>query len=354
MLCACVVVTKKQRKCEENLRRRLSKNKKINSTKKFKSEIHLERNKFNFKTIIHHITMKKIILSRDITLTRGNPRPEKAAINYLTSFISDSNHQSRTILPWALSHLRWMAQKDDLAQDMLLVGPPGALRRRLAMAYCELAGREVEIVTLTQDTTESDLKQRREIVNKSALFVDQAPVRAAIEGRVLILDGLDKAERNVLPTLNNLLENREMALSDGRFLTDRADAVNASVDGSLVQVHPDFRVIALGVPVPRFAGFPLDPPLRSRFQVRSIGKIFPEQRTFAMTSKHSSNSDFNSTDLALIKRSVQLDVTLESLGCGGGGTTVSASSSGANQSSHASESLPLAGHKVLYFPLEAR
>ena len=30
--------------------------------------------------------------------------------------------------------------------------------------------------------------------------------------------GLEKAERNVLPTLNNLLENREMKLDDGRFL----------------------------------------------------------------------------------------------------------------------------------------
>ena len=66
------------------------------------------------------------------------------------------------------------------------------------MAYCELAGREFEMVTLTQDSTESDLKQRREIKGRTALFVDQAPVRAALEGRVLILDGIDKAERNVL------------------------------------------------------------------------------------------------------------------------------------------------------------
>ena len=43
----------------------------------------------------------------------------------------------------------------------------------------------------------------------------QAPVRAALLGRVLVLDGLEKAERNVLPTLNNLLENREMALVSG-------------------------------------------------------------------------------------------------------------------------------------------
>jgi hypothetical protein len=33
-----------------------------------------------------------------------------------------------------------------------------------------------------------------------------------------VLEGIEKAERNVLPILNNLLENREMHLEDGRFL----------------------------------------------------------------------------------------------------------------------------------------
>ena len=37
----------------------------------------------------------------------------------------------------------------------------------------------------------------------------------------------------------------------------------------LLRVHQDFIVIALGLPVPRFPGSPLDPPLRSRFQARS-------------------------------------------------------------------------------------
>lgn len=37
-------------------------------------------------------------------------------------------------------------------------------------------------------------------------------------GRVLVLEGIEKAERNVLPVLNNLLENREMHLEDGRLL----------------------------------------------------------------------------------------------------------------------------------------
>lgn len=39
----------------------------------------------------------------------------------------------------------------------------------------------------------------------------------------------------------------------------------------LERVSEDFTVIALGLPVPSFKGFPLDPPLRSRFQCVNIG-----------------------------------------------------------------------------------
>lgn len=117
-----------------------------------------------------------------------------------------------------LAHLRWMLQKDVLGQDIFLMGSPGARRRDLAMSYLELTGREVEFVALSRDTTEADLKQRREIQSGTAAYHDQSAVRAAKHGRVLILEGVEKAERNVLPILNNLLENREMHLEDGRFL----------------------------------------------------------------------------------------------------------------------------------------
>lgn len=117
-----------------------------------------------------------------------------------------------------LSHLRWMLQKDILGQDMFLMGAPGIRRRNLALAFAELVEREVEFIALSRDTTETDLKQRREIENGTANYHDQNALRAAVNGRVLILEGIEKAERNVLPVLNNLLENREMHLEDGRFL----------------------------------------------------------------------------------------------------------------------------------------
>uniref|UniRef100_A0A8B9JC72 von Willebrand factor A domain containing 8 n=1 Tax=Astyanax mexicanus TaxID=7994 RepID=A0A8B9JC72_ASTMX len=205
----------------------------------------------------------------DISYQLKTPRnPEFVPINHMP----DS-------MPQVVSqHLRWIMQKDLLGQDVFLIGPPGPLRRAIAMQYLELTKREVEYVALSRDTTETDLKQRREIRSGTAFFIDQCAVRAATEGRILVLEGLEKAERNVLPVLNNLLENREMQLEDGRFLmsAQRYDKLlqehtKEELDlWKIVRVSEDFRVIALGLPVPRYKGNPLDPPLRSRFQARDI------------------------------------------------------------------------------------
>ncbi|KAK7168704.1 hypothetical protein R3I93_004874 [Phoxinus phoxinus] len=188
------------------------------------------------------------------------------------------NHMMEALPQMVTQHLRWIMQKDLLGQDVFLIGPPGPLRRSIAMQYLELTKREVEYVALSRDTTETDLKQRREIRSGTAFYIDQCAVRAATEGRILVLEGLEKAERNVLPVLNNLLENREMQLEDGRFLmsAQRYDKLleehtKEELDAwKIVRVSEDFRVIALGLPVPRYKGNPLDPPLRSRFQARDI------------------------------------------------------------------------------------
>lgn len=46
----------------------------------------------------------------------------------------------------------------------------------------------------------------------------------------------------------------------------------------MVRVNEKFRVIALGLPVPKYQGHPLDPPLRSRFQALNVGpKSFKDQ-----------------------------------------------------------------------------
>ncbi|CAE7247024.1 unnamed protein product [Symbiodinium microadriaticum] len=213
-------------------------------------------------------------------------------------------------LPLALRPaLKWLAQKDSLAQDMLLLTSPAERTRArlLALAYAELVNAEVEYVGISADTTEADLKQRREILSGgSVAFSDSPPVKAALEGSILVLDGLERAERNVLPTLNNLLENREMSLEDGRFLIEAhryqllkplqvdhesGTRSNACSTSRLAAVHPNFRVVALASPCPPFDGRALDPPLRSRFQSLLIPSAPAEELASSLRGPLGANAE---------------------------------------------------------------
>ncbi|EDV28824.1 uncharacterized protein TRIADDRAFT_52086 [Trichoplax adhaerens] len=228
------------------------------------------------RMILYHVKARELSGEADSILKIGKVRkdikkpanPELVPVGYANQNVPKTVQR----------HLKWIMQKDNIQQDVFLIGNPGPLRRIIVMQYLELTKSELEYIRLSRDTTESDLKQRREIISGTAHYIDQCAVRAAIHGRVLVLDGIEKTERNVLPILNNLLENREMQLDDGRFLmaADRYDSLlkthsKEELDArNLVRVSKEFRVIALGLPVPKYMGNPLDPPLRSRFQARDV------------------------------------------------------------------------------------
>ena len=63
------------------------------------------------------------------------------------------------------------------------------------------------------------------------------------------------------------------------------------VPSNLVRVHPSFRVIAIGVPVPPFPGNPVDPPLRSRFQSARVDPAPPEVLLKVITTHHAPSVD---------------------------------------------------------------
>jgi hypothetical protein len=84
-------------------------------------------------------------------------------------------------------HLRWLREKDELAQDVFLVAPPGPDARWLVSLYAEQAKRELEIVIITRDTCEADLKQRRELINGNVQFSDGPVVKAALSGIIFFL-----------------------------------------------------------------------------------------------------------------------------------------------------------------------
>lgn len=147
--------------------------------------------------------------------------------------------------------------------------------RRCVFEWLRLGGKEYEYVSLSQDTAHEDLRQRRELRSNSSIFMDQAAVNAAIHGRILVLEGIERVERNILPLLNNLLENREITLEDGRILLPphRSKFLeNHNVDkDKIISVHEDFRVIGImRLNNSSSSSTQLDPPFRSRFQARYI------------------------------------------------------------------------------------
>ncbi|KAJ4500247.1 AAA domain-containing protein [Lentinula lateritia] len=172
-------------------------------------------------------------------------------------------------------NLYFILQKYLLGQDIFLVSQPGPYARRLALTFASLLNLEYEYVALHRDVGETELKQGREIRDGGSLaYVDSPAVSAVKHGRLLILEGIEKAERGIMPILNNLLENREMNLDDGTHIIHqhRYDLLEERQD-NLIPAHKNFRVIAIAAPVPPYPGYPLDPPFRSRFQARFIDPL---------------------------------------------------------------------------------
>ncbi|KAI0061227.1 hypothetical protein BV25DRAFT_1857935 [Artomyces pyxidatus] len=178
-----------------------------------------------------------------------------------------------------LDNLHFMLQKYLLGQDIFLLSQPGPYARRLAMTFCSLINSEYEYIALHRDVGETELKQGREIrAGGNLVYVDSAAVRAVKFGRILIIEGIEKAERGIMPVLNNLLENREMNLDDGTHIIHSHRhallGTQSDAEGKLfIPAHRNFRVIAIAAPVPPYSGYPLDPPFRSRFQARFMDPI---------------------------------------------------------------------------------
>ncbi|CAE7271012.1 Vwa8 [Symbiodinium sp. KB8] len=85
---------------------------------------------------------------------------ESSALSALVPSISEGAPEPTQA---ELETLRWMMQKATMNQDMFLLGPPGPRVRHLVHHFCALFGRQVEYVGINSDTSEADLKQRRDI-----------------------------------------------------------------------------------------------------------------------------------------------------------------------------------------------
>jgi energy-coupling factor transporter ATP-binding protein EcfA2 len=150
--------------------------------------------------------------------------------------------------------LRSMLKDFQLGEHLLLMGNQGVGKNKLTDHFVKLMQREREYIQLHRDTTVPTLTINPSLEDGRIVWQDSPLVRSMARGRVLVVDEFDKAPVEVVCVLKGLLEDGEILLADGRrFVSAKSVLFELSVDplgpeaegASILQIHPDFRVIAL-------------------------------------------------------------------------------------------------------------
>jgi len=124
-----------------------------------------------------------------------------------------------------------------------LIGNQGVGKNILTYALLNATSTEMEYMQLHRDITIYSLTVQPSVIDGILSYTDSPLVKAVKHGRVLLLDECDKCPLEVLSILRSLLADGEMILSDGRRIV--ADASQHANTNNLIEIHKDFRVIAL-------------------------------------------------------------------------------------------------------------
>ena len=122
--------------------------------------------------------------------------------------------------------------------------------------FARRLGYAVTVIPLYSDMVARDLLQRRTVDEAGSSGWAAGPlIEAALEGRVAVLDGIERLSGDTLAVLSRLAHDRDIDLPDGSRLLHhlRYDALaggsshTITPDGRAVyRVHPSFRIVAIG------------------------------------------------------------------------------------------------------------
>ena len=113
------------------------------------------------------------------------------------------------VLEGTLTHSSYYVRAQRVSPLFMMRDCWGFLDISIANVNGRMINSEYEFVALHRDIGETELKQGREIrAGGNLVYVDSAAVRAVKHGRVLILEGIEKAERGIMPVNSppNILE----------------------------------------------------------------------------------------------------------------------------------------------------
>ncbi|CAK1580567.1 unnamed protein product [Parnassius mnemosyne] len=129
---------------------------------------------------------------------------------------------------------------------LLLVENWGLKNKKIADSLVQHLNRPMKYTQLHRDSTIQSLTVHPTIKNGTVIYEDSPLVKAVKYGHVLVVDEADKAPTTVTSSLNTLMENGEMVLSDGRRIISRK-VMNSSggKPSGTIPVHDDFRMIIM-------------------------------------------------------------------------------------------------------------
>ena len=184
-----------------------------------------------------------LLVSGSVSLERGSGKQDdKATFDY---FSKQTPSNDRTL------HRIMMGLA--LNRNILLVGPVGSGKSWIAKSVFDLLSKRIEHMSLHEGSTELDLTAWQKTERRGrdiSLEMEISPlVRAAIDGRPCIIEGVNRVSSGVLAVLNHALQFREIILPKririGSEMTDTIKAeegfqlvMTAIPPGGLVDVNP--------------------------------------------------------------------------------------------------------------------
>ncbi|CAG5045466.1 unnamed protein product [Parnassius apollo] len=187
----------------------------------------------NFKVSNHTRNETSINDNRTTNMFKTDAFKEASKILF-----SDISHQRKV-----LELLLYDIQRGN---HLLLVDERGLENKNIADRLLKHLNRPTEFTQLHDSTTIQSLTVQPIVENGAIIYEDTPLVKAVKYGYVLVVDEADKAPTKVTNSLNTLMENREMVLSDGRKMIPK-EVMNSSgtISADFIPVHENFRMIIM-------------------------------------------------------------------------------------------------------------
>jgi MoxR-like ATPase len=137
--------------------------------------------------------------------------------------------------------------------DFCLIGGQGSGKTELIKRFASYLDYGMQTVYLYKDMSARDLIQQRiTLTSGDTKWQNSSLVEAAVNGDLLILDGVHRLKDDTLMSLRRLIQDRELELLDGTRLLnyDKYDSLMADLskkgiqlDDKVLRIHPAFRYL---------------------------------------------------------------------------------------------------------------